>query len=164
MNTPPIFDLRPAVADDANAIWAVRVRAIDRECRAHYPADLIDAWLASPMPASFSALIEAEKFIVAVSRARIVGFAGLKPSVAEIEALFVDPEFTGLGVGRRLLMRLEQLARELGLSTVALKASLNSVTFYRSAGYVERGRGEHTSFSGLRLACVHMDKGLRGSI
>ena len=164
MNTQPAIDLRSAVADDADAIWAVRLRAIDRECRAHYPRDLIDAWLASPMPESFSALIEAEKFIVAASGTRIAGFAGFKPSVAEIEALFVDPEFTGLGVGRRLLTQLELLARELGLNRVTLKASLNSVTFYQSAGYVERGRGEHTSFSGLRLACVHMDKILRESI
>ena len=153
-----MFPLRPAVAADADEIWAVRVRAIDRGCRGHYPAEVIDEWLASPMPASFSALVEAEKFIVAVSGSRIAGFGGLKPSVAEIEALFVDPDFTGQGLGRRLLTQVELLALELGLSRVSLKASLNSVTFYRSAGYIEGPTGHHTSLTGLRLACVHMDK------
>jgi hypothetical protein len=68
--------------------------------------------------------------------------------------------FTGQGLGARMLGRLEGLAIGLGIRAVTLKASLNAVGFYLGAGYTARESGWHVTDSGLRLACVHMEKSL----
>lgn len=88
------------------------------------------------MPSSFASRIATEIFVVAEADSRIVGFAGLKASTSEVDAVFVSPEFAGHGLGKRLLLYVESLARELRLPSLSLKASLNSVAFYKAAGYI----------------------------
>jgi N-acetylglutamate synthase-like GNAT family acetyltransferase len=134
--TPSNIALRRGTAADAESIWRVRTQAINIGCRSHYAAQLIDAWLANSMPSSFASRIATEIFVVAEADSRIVGFAGLKASTSEVDAVFVSPEFAGHGLGKRLLLYVESLARELRLPSLSLKASLNSVAFYKAAGYI----------------------------
>jgi N-acetylglutamate synthase-like GNAT family acetyltransferase len=156
--------LRRATAADAEGIWQVRIRAIRSGCKNHYAADIIDAWVSNPMPASFQSYIEVEPFYVAELNSHIVGFAGLKRATAEFDALFVAPEIGRAGVGVRLLRHVENVARELLLTKLTLNASLNSVSFYKAEGYCEGSRGMHATTSGLQIACVHMEKNLAGHI
>jgi GNAT superfamily N-acetyltransferase len=59
---------------------------------------------------------------------------------AEIKRMWVDPSARGLGIGRRLLAELENVATELGCGTVRLDTAAyltEALPLYQSAGYAE---------------------------
>lgn len=75
-----------------------------------------------------------------------VGCAGLRtlgPGVGEIKRMWVAPDARGLGLGRRFLAELEQLARRRGMRALRLDthSSLSeALELYRSSGYCEIAR------------------------
>lgn len=160
MKLTQAITLRRAIAADAEAIWQVRIQAIRSGCKNHYAPDIIDAWVSNPVPTSFQSYIEAEPFYVAELQSQILGFAGLKRATSKVDALFVAPEAGGAGLGVRLLRHVESEARELGFTKLTLNASLNSVAFYKAAGYCEGARGMHATTGGLQIECAHMEKDL----
>jgi GNAT superfamily N-acetyltransferase len=72
----------------------------------------------------------------------------------------VATEHVRQGIGRAILRRLEELAREAGLTELRMDASINSVPFYRANGFVAVELGEHVMSSGGRMSCVRMQKTL----
>jgi len=67
----------------------------------------------------------------------------LQCGTGEIKRMWVAPQARGLGVGRRILERLEQEARQRGLGVVRLdtnEALTEALHLYRSAGYGEIAR------------------------
>jgi DNA-binding MarR family transcriptional regulator/GNAT superfamily N-acetyltransferase len=81
-------------------------------------------------------------FVVARLSGEPVGCGGIKCHAAygEIKRMWVDASVRGLGVGKRILRRLEELARERGLSVVRLetnKSLTEAQSLYRSTGYRE---------------------------
>jgi ribosomal protein S18 acetylase RimI-like enzyme len=72
-----------------------------------------------------------------------VGCVALKlhgDAPAEVKRMWVDPAVRGVGLGRRLLVAVEEEARAEGVSVLHLEtnASLTeAMALYRSAGYVE---------------------------
>jgi DNA-binding MarR family transcriptional regulator/N-acetylglutamate synthase-like GNAT family acetyltransferase len=81
--------------------------------------------------------------VVARLRGRPIGCGALKlrgAQPAELKRMWVDPESRGLGVGRRLLERLEALARENGVGVLHLETNRSlgeAIELYRRAGFVE---------------------------
>ncbi|HEY2655464.1 MAG TPA: bifunctional helix-turn-helix transcriptional regulator/GNAT family N-acetyltransferase [Solirubrobacteraceae bacterium] len=82
-------------------------------------------------------------FVVAYLRGEAIGCGALKHhpgSVSDIKRMWIAESARGMGVGRRLLERLEQLAREHGSHDARLETSdvlSEAVALYRSAGYRE---------------------------
>ena len=82
-------------------------------------------------------------FLVASLHDEPVGCGALKfhgTDAAELKRMWVSPRVRGLGVGRRLLERLEQLTREHGATAIRLetnKALTEAIDLYRSNGYDE---------------------------
>jgi GNAT superfamily N-acetyltransferase len=152
------FSLRRAVAADAPAMWALRAQAIRETCRSHYPSELLERWSSSPLPDTFPSRIESEYFIVGTVESRVAGFATLKVSSAEIEAVFVSPDAGRRGLGRALLANLEGAALAGGLHSLGLHSSLNAVPFYQAMGYTAISESTYTTSQGLEIACVHMRK------
>ena len=72
----------------------------------------------------------------------------------------LTPARAGLGIGKRLLAALEQLARGRGIARLHLSASLNAVPFYRAAGFVALREEAYAHPSGISLASVAMEKQL----
>jgi GNAT superfamily N-acetyltransferase len=64
-------------------------------------------------------------------------------------------------VGRALLARLEELARDVALTELRMDASINAVPFYEANGFISLEPGEHIMSTGARMACVRMRKVLR---
>jgi DNA-binding MarR family transcriptional regulator/N-acetylglutamate synthase-like GNAT family acetyltransferase len=118
-------------------------------CLGEYVAELNRRFDAGFDPArSISAAVAelrlpAGLFLVARLHGEPVGCGALKlhgDEPAELKRMWVAPAVRGLGLGRRLLGELEQLAEEHGVGTVRLEtnASLTeAIALYRSAGYVE---------------------------
>ncbi|MDH3299023.1 MAG: helix-turn-helix domain-containing GNAT family N-acetyltransferase [Acidimicrobiia bacterium] len=62
----------------------------------------------------------------------------LTPDIAEIKRMWVNPDWRGIGLGRRILERLEQEGRSLGCTVVRLDTNsvlTEAIAMYRSAGY-----------------------------
>ena len=81
-------------------------------------------------------------FVLAQLDGQAVGCGALKVSgaVGEIKRMWVASFARGLGIGRRLLHSLEQIAREAGVERVQLDshgALTEALALYRSAGYAE---------------------------
>ncbi len=81
-------------------------------------------------------------FVVALRKSEPVGCGGLKchADFGEIKRMWVGASARGLGIGRRMLGRLEDLARERQLPVIRLetnKALTEAQSLYRSSGYRE---------------------------
>src|SRR5919106_6703564 len=81
--------------------------------------------------------------VVARLRGVAVGCGALKvhgTAPAELKRMWVDPASRGLGVGRRMLERLEALARDNDVTVLHLetnRALTEAIALYHSAGFVE---------------------------
>lgn len=84
--------------------------------------------------------------LVARVEGRPVGCGAIKfhsQGYGEIKRMWVHPSVRGLGVGRRILRALEQLARDRGMKSVRLdthRALAEAIELYRGAGYQEVDR------------------------
>ena len=152
--------LRPALPSDIDALWALRTVAVRVSCATHYAPEQIALWTATPVPASYAAMLAAGGGIVALQDGAIAGYAMLDADKQEVDAVFVDPARGGLGIGKRLLAALEQLARGRGIERLHLSASLNAEPFYRAAGFVALREEAYAHPSGISLASVAMEKEL----
>lgn len=82
-------------------------------------------------------------FLVARRGEAVVGCAGLRlldHGVGEVKRVFVAPHSRGRGLGRRLMLELENLARAHGLHTLRLDTRSDLVearALYAALGYVE---------------------------
>ena len=92
-----------------DALWALRTVAVRVSCATHYAPEQIAAWTASPVPASYAAMLAAGGGIVAMLDGAIAGYAMLDADKQEVDAVFVDPARAGLGIGKRLLKARQHL-------------------------------------------------------
>jgi putative acetyltransferase len=82
-------------------------------------------------------------FVVARLGAQAVGCGAIVRSGkdwVEIKRMFVDPSARGQQVGRRLLEKLEEIARESGAAALRLETGIKqpeAIGLYRSCGFVE---------------------------
>jgi GNAT superfamily N-acetyltransferase len=153
--------IRQAVRDDLASIARIHSGAVRAIGSAEYTAEQLDAWALPREPASYEQSMRDKEFLVAVDGEAIIGFGVLNRNSSEIQAVYVDPEATGRGVGRALLHGLEDRARAFGLRALCLHASLNAVRFYRRAGYEAVEEICHRLPSGIEIPSVAMTKSLR---
>jgi putative acetyltransferase len=99
---------------------------------------------------------------VAVCDDRVIGFSSLDVHQGELDYLYVDPEFAGQGIARRLTARVEREAVRNGLEDLALTASINALPAYERLGYHRVSNFEKT-IRGVPIPCVRMTKHLGGN-
>ena len=155
-----MIHLRPALSSDIAALWALRTVTVRISCATHYAPEQIAVWTASPVPDSYAAMLAAGGGVVAMQYEAIAGYAMLNVDKHEVDAVFVDPAHAGLGIGKRLLAALEQLARQRGIARLHLSASLNAEPFYQAAGFISLREEAYAHPSGISLASVAMEKEL----
>lgn len=154
------MNIRRADDADRHGIWTVHVRAIREVCSTSYSAEQIDSWAGLLSPDSYVAVLRDRVLVVAEDQSRIVGFGQLNPISNEIDAVYVQPGRQREGIGRSLLLAVEEAARAAGARNLRLTATLNAVAFYKRAGYVEEGPTVHRLPTGVELQCVRMSKEL----
>ncbi|MBD3895012.1 GNAT family N-acetyltransferase [Halomonas sp. ML-15] len=150
--------IRRGRCSDLATLLEVRNCSAYYGCGAAYSSVQLSAWLARPLPEKMLDLLSRGCVYVAESSGEIVGYSALDPDANEIEAVFVLPSFSGLGVGGMLLHSAEKLAIKQGLSSLSLSASLNAVPFYRSAGYVSTSQGRQSLNKEIFLEYECMEK------
>ncbi|MBW6435747.1 GNAT family N-acetyltransferase [Actinoplanes hulinensis] len=141
-----------------------------RDCLSRYAAELDVTF-----PEGFDAdvLTRPEEVtgtqLLAVELGRPVGcglWLRLGPGVAEIRHLWVAPEARGLGLGRKLLSRLEVDAANNGIDTVRLGTHpllTEALALYRSAGYDDIGGYSDNAYNQLAFEKVLVRTDVAGS-
>ena len=116
-------------------------------------------------PKMFSYLIRyAVSLVACLPEGRVLGFVmGYASGLAgAVYTLDVHPDYRRMGIGRRLILALEERLADQGAQAVRLEASLESpeaVELYRRAGYRERELVRH--YYGPGMHAVRMWKDLR---
>lgn len=154
-----MFDIRRATPDDARIAFEIRRQAILHQCVGAYSQQQMLDWTKGAAEDGYDTLMQKHFYLGCIEDEPVTtGMLDLERR--EIGAIFIRPDFMQLGLGKRVLFFLEDVARDLGLTEVFLDATLNAVDFYRRCGYVGEERAVYQSPSGLQLACVPMVKKL----
>ena len=155
----PRYRIRRGRSADADGLCAVHERAVRVLGRRVYNDSQIESWVHGNSPTRYveAMLDEGELFEVAVSRLRgIVGFCALKDK--EVRSLYVDPDWSGLGVGSALLRRAEAMIAAAGHAKVVIGASLAGLPFYEQHGYRVVKHRHWRSRGGLLIPAADMEK------
>jgi len=155
------MNIRKADHGDAEGIWCVQIAAIRQLCASHYPPSEIEAWAGPLQPDWYRNVIGERELFVAVEGDTIIGFGQLNLDTADIDAIYVHPSASRQGVGTALLRRLEDIARQHGLGSLRVAASLNSVPFYDAMGFHRKRETKFQLLPGVEIASVVMEKALQ---
>lgn len=98
--------------------------------------------------------------LVAEIDGEIVGVGALVLEKNELRACYVAPKAARKGIGSALVMEIEKIAREHGLTNLQLDSSITAEPLYRAHGYKVIAHGEHELRSGQRMESVKMEKSL----
>ena len=125
------------LADPCQAEIKALIESLDIYMLGLYPAEsthrVDPTTFASQNARFFSALLDCV----------VVGCGGilLKNNYAEIKRIFVSPQARGLGVGHKLLERLETEARQLGFNSLRLETGIyqpEALALFRTRGFAPR--------------------------
>ena len=81
---------------------------------------------------------DASHVIAETRQGTAVGTARLLPD-GQIGRMAVLPTYRGAGIGRRMLLRVLELARQRGFGEVFLHAQVTAIPFYRRCGFCTSG-------------------------
>lgn len=100
---------------------------------------------------------------IALVDGRVVGTCGWVASddhghAARITSLFVDPLFTRLGIGRRLVWDAEARARAAGFQTLTTRATEVTIEYFAALGYELSSQGVATPAPDLVIPVIFMRK------
>ena len=150
---------RKATRDDAPAVFRIRNAAVLSQCPGHYSEAELGQWTAGELADWFTDAVE-KHCHVAILDGVIVATGMVNIDSSKIDALFVEPAHMSTGLGRRMLLHLEGLAADAGLTELQLDSTLNAAPFYRRHGFVGDSIATYESPRGIRLACVPMARKL----
>ena len=124
-------EIRRANPAEAGALTAL-AHAAKRHWR--YPEHWIEIWK-DDLTITTEFITNHEMFVAVVDN-NIVGCCALvkSDSMAEIEHMWIDPNYMGSGVGRALFLRAKDRATELGLDVLELSADPHAEGFYARMG------------------------------
>lgn len=136
------FVIREACSHDAPAASEVIARAIRITCAADHGNDeqKLSGWLADKSQTNVEFVIDVAPSgcFVAERAGAIVGFTAV--SNGTLLQLYVEPNASGLGIGRALLETAEQCARDEGYKRITLDSTETAQPFYRHMGYTDDSR------------------------
>ena len=152
--------LRPATADDALCIGVLGMQVfLDTYATHGIRRSIADEVLQAFAPATIAHLLTQPDISLMVAQANehLVGFAQTKlnarhpmieaPDVAELQRLYIQERFTGLGIGYQLLQAAEQLAAREGapmLWATVWVGNERALGFYPRRGYALLGEPTYT--------------------
>ncbi len=133
------FAIRPAIATDAEAIFAITQAAVEGLARDHYSPQQIAGWMGDRTPETYRPEAACGRIKVAELAGRVVGYVDALPG--ELTRLFLLPAVAGQGLGKALLRVGLAQARQGHQGPLRLEATLNAAPFYARNGFRTVGPG-----------------------
>ena len=153
--------IRKATRDDSVAVLRIRNAAVLNQCPGYYSEAELKKWTDGELADWFADAVESHCYLAILDGA-IVATGMLNLQSSKIDALFVEPTNMGRGLGKQMLLHLESLAADAGLTELQLDSTLNAAPFYRQHGFVGDSIAKYESPRGISLACVPMAKVISG--
>jgi GNAT superfamily N-acetyltransferase len=150
------FSFRAARRDDAETVFNLTKVSVSGLAGASYSPAQLENWMGERTPAFYEALIANGRMTVCERGGVVVGFVDAEPG--EVTRLFILPEASGLGLGRRLLAIGIDQARLGHSGPIKLEATINAEGFYQRYGFRSIGRGHFShGLGGEPIEIVHME-------
>lgn len=134
--------VRPAIIYDADAACACLRRSIVECCEPDHRGDraVLDQWLQNKTPKNLEEWFSLPRAyaVVAECNQNIAGVAMLSEN-GTVALCYLIPEARFLGVGKAMLVALEEEARRRGLTEITLNSTRTSHEFYLRNGYADTG-------------------------
>lgn len=158
-----LLHFRPIGIDDWSNVRYVHANAYRTLVRPHtslHGDASFEAFVDSP---AYVDHLRSSNLIGAWLNGVLVGTAGWRPvdehgRGAEIEALFVQPVFTFMGIGGALLAHVEDEARRAGCSAFTTLATAKSAPFFERFGYRQMGAADGGVFGERAMPLLLMSK------
>ena len=126
--------------NDAEAVSALIRKTISISNKKDYPEDLMDQLIETETPEHVLQRASWTHFYVAVEADTIIGSGAIGPywgkeDESSLFTIFVDPEWQGKGVGKKIIETLENDEYFLRAKRIEIPASITGVPFYLKMGY-----------------------------
>ncbi|MFA0306419.1 GNAT family N-acetyltransferase [Vibrio splendidus] len=154
-----MITIRKAAESDAQDIFDIRSRAIVEKCSAYYSEEQLSIWTEGGMSDGFISDV-VQTFHVSEVDGRVIGSGKINIETGMVDAIFVDPDFSGKGAAKQMLQFLEELAIQHNLPLMKLESTLNAAAFYRACGFIGDELSTYHSPRGISLDCIPMEKPL----
>jgi N-acetylglutamate synthase-like GNAT family acetyltransferase len=171
------LQMRRAERGDETALLSMQADSIRVLGAPYYSSDALEAFIAR-VGTMDPTLIDERRYFVVERAGQIIacgGWSTRRPQYAAfakaghakqhadgpvVRSVFVSPCLARLGLGRRLMARIESEIAEAGFRTVALTATLSGAPFYARLGYAAAPQVSLALGDGLEIAGVPMRKDL----
>jgi putative acetyltransferase len=132
--------LRPYLPADAPRCLEIFHASIEEIASEDYDADQRAAWRSRASdPTDFAARLAQALTLVATAQGMIAGFASLKGADL-IDMIYVDPAFSGRGIGGALIDALVKLAKARGADRITSDVSDTARSTFERQGFVAQRR------------------------
>jgi putative acetyltransferase len=157
--------IRSALPEDVDGISKVHEESVRTLCAKDYSPEAISAWSRNRSRSDiFKKAIERDRVFVLEENGRIYGYGHLaliSDNLAEIHGLYLHPDSSGKGFGKKLLMKLLALAQEHSVQKITLYSTTTAKPFYQAQGFYQYASDDEISIGGFPIACHPMELLLR---
>ena len=160
---------RYAVENDAFSFPKIEYDAIEKLTNNMYSPDIVKRWMPNLEKNALAQSIEREKnnilnpnvlTMVAEEKGNVVCFCSLMLEKGYLWRLYINPEYAGKHIASELLKKVEEIAKEKGITKIKLDASLNAEGFYLKQGYTTIVKWEKKMKGDWTITCIRMEKDL----
>ena len=159
------IECRVARSKDVKDMITVQFKAVQSISKDNYPKQVLSAW--SPKPNTqriqwWADYIKNDnvRCYVATNNSKVLGVAVYLIAEQCIKSLYVDPKHSRMGIGSRLLHRIERLAYNNDVRKLNIKASLNSISFYKNMGFKKIKEVKQILSNGSTMDATFMEKAI----
>ena len=131
-------DIRPSRSDDSEEASAVITRCLREVNSRDYTPRQIERLCAEFTPEKLRKRFGESSFVAVHSNGEdeeVVGTATLRGD--KLGSVFVRPDLHGCGIGKLLVLHVEEVAKGRGVAVIGAYSSLTALNFYLHLGYEE---------------------------
>ena len=160
------IECRAARSNDAKDMIAVQFKAVQSISKENYAKQVLSAWSPKPNSQRIQWLADYIKndnvrcYVATNNKSKVLGIAVYLIAEQCLKSLYVDPKHSGTGIGTRLLNRIERFAHKKDADKLHLKASLNSISFYKNMGFKKIKEAKQILTNGSSMEAVFMEKAI----
>ncbi len=160
------IECRAARSKDAKDMITVQFKAVQSISKENYAKQVLSAWSPKPNSNRIQWLADYIKndnvrcYVATNEKSKVLGVGVYLIAEQCIKSLYVDPKHSGTGIGSRLLNRIERFANRKDADKLHLKASLNSISFYKNMGYKKIKEAKQILSNGSSMEAMFMEKAI----